>query len=98
VTALASFDAVDQGLRGLGGSVDPVEIDHELRRRLAWLTQEEAVVVSRWYVQSTRPEAIAASLGRSIRHVYRVRASAIHRIVALGQAEEFASADVAEFL
>jgi len=80
---LAALDGVDQ---------------IELRRRLAWLTPEEAFVVDQWYVKAAPPEAIATDLGRSIRHVYRVRASAIQRIVALGQAEEFANADVAEFL
>jgi hypothetical protein len=97
--ALANYEAVRRALTGGHPALlDTPEVGDELRRRLTWLTREEAFVLVRWYVESERPEAIATSLGRSIRHVYRVRASAIHRIVALGQQEEFTNADVAEFV
>jgi len=53
--------------------------------------------VLRWYVEGAKPEAIARHLGRSVRHVYRVRARAVERLVDLGRDDEFADADVAEF-
>jgi len=70
----------------------------ELARRMAWLEREEAVVLFRWYVEGAKPTVIAASLGRSLRHVYRRRASGIEAIVALGRAETFEDADVDEFV
>jgi hypothetical protein len=69
----------------------------ELRRRMAWLDGEEAVVLVRWYVEGAKPEVIAKSLGRSLRHVYRRRSSAIEALVALGRSDDFTDADVSEF-
>lgn len=70
----------------------------ELRRRMSWLDDEEGVVLLRWYVQGSRPEAIASELDRSVRHVYRRRTSAIERLVALGHTDEFEDVDVSEFV
>ena len=70
---------------------------HDLRRRIAWLDREEAVVLFRWYVEGAKPEVIAQALGRSLRHVYRRRASGIEALVALGRSDNFEDADVSEF-
>lgn len=70
----------------------------ELRRRMACLDPEEVLILVRWYVEGTRPEAIAKSLDRSVRHVYRRRVSGVEHLVALGAADEFADADLAEFV
>jgi hypothetical protein len=70
----------------------------ELRRRMAWLEDEEVLVLVRWYVEGARPDIIARHLGRSVRHVYRYRAAAIERLVALGTAGELADADLSEFV
>jgi hypothetical protein len=80
------------------GLLDDLEERSELRRRLRWLEDEEALVLLRWYIEGARPELIAGALRRSVRHVYRRRVSAIERIVALGSADEFADADLAEFV
>jgi hypothetical protein len=77
--------------------LDDLEEREELRRRIAWLSHEEAVVIFRWYVEGAKPEVIAAGLGRSPRHVYRRRSSAVAAIVALGRHEDFEDADVSEF-
>ena len=77
--------------------LDDLEEREELRRRIAWLSDEEAVVVFRWYIEGAKPEVIAAGLGRSLRHVYRRRSSAVAAIVALGRREDFEDADVSEF-
>jgi len=77
--------------------LDRLDERSELKARLAWLDHEEQVVVLRWYVEGAKPEAIARHLGRSVRHVYRVRARAVERLVDLGRDDEFADADVAEF-
>jgi len=69
----------------------------ELRRRLAWLEREEAIVLFRWYVEGATPHAIAAGLGRSLRCVYRRRSSGIEALVALGRSDDFEDADVSEF-
>jgi hypothetical protein len=90
---------------GSGGSgspfhpalLDDLEEREELRRRIAWLSDEEALVVFRWYVEGAKPEVIAAGLGRSPRHVYRRRSSAVAAIVALGRRNDFEDADVSEF-
>ena len=77
--------------------LDRLEERKELRARMAWLDPEARVVLARWYLEGARPETIARDLRRSVRHVYRVRARAVEQIVALGQADEFDDADVAEF-
>jgi DNA-directed RNA polymerase specialized sigma24 family protein len=78
--------------------LDRLEERTELRRRIGWLEHEEAVVLVRWYVEGARPDAIARDLGRSVRHVYRYRVSAIERLIALGRADEFEDADLSEFV
>lgn len=75
-----------------------LEERQELARRMAWLDREEAVVLFRWYVEGAKPHVIADGLGRSLRHVYRRRNSGIEALVALGRAETFEDADVAEFV
>jgi DNA-directed RNA polymerase specialized sigma24 family protein len=77
--------------------LDELEEREELRRRMAWLDREEAVVLFRWYVEGAKPGAIAAALGRSLRHVYRRRSSGIEALVALGRTDLFEDADVSEF-
>ncbi|HEV7687235.1 MAG TPA: hypothetical protein VGQ80_11730, partial [Acidimicrobiia bacterium] len=77
--------------------LEGLEERRELARRMAWLEREEAVVLFRWYVEGAKPTVIAAGLGRSLRHVYRRRASGIEAIVALGRSETFEDADVDEF-
>ena len=62
------------------------------------LGSEEQEVIARWYFGGQRPDAIAAAIGRSVRHVYRVRGRAIGRLVDLGCDDEFADADVSEFV
>jgi hypothetical protein len=92
------------GGKGSGGGhpfhpalLEDLEERTELGRRMAWLEREEAVVLLRWYVEGARPDAIAAGLARSLRHVYRRRTSAIAALVALGRSDDFEDADVAEF-
>jgi hypothetical protein len=92
------------GGKGSGGGtsfhpalLDDLEERRELGRRMAWLDRDDALVLLRWYVEGARPEAIAAGLARSLRHVYRRRTSAIQALVALGRSDDFEDADVAEF-
>jgi len=70
----------------------------ELKARMQWLDDEEQVVLLRWYVEGARAETIAHHLRCSVRHVYRVRARAMARLVELGVDDEFADVDVAEFV
>ena len=78
--------------------LDDLEERTELRRRMAWLDHEEAVVLVRWYVEGATPETIARHLARSVRHVYRCRVAGIERLVALGSADDLDDADVSEFV
>lgn len=78
--------------------LDALEERTELRRRMAWLEEDAALVLVRWYIEGARPEAIARELGRSVRHVYRHRAAAIRLLVAVGTRGEFADADLSEFV
>jgi DNA-directed RNA polymerase specialized sigma24 family protein len=78
--------------------LDGLEERAELRRRMAWLPEGEARVLIRWYIEGAHPDAIARDLGCSVRHVYRRRAAAIERLVAMGTAGEFADADLSEFV
>jgi DNA-directed RNA polymerase specialized sigma24 family protein len=77
--------------------LDELELRKELKSRMSLLTPEENYVLVRWYVEACSAQRIAADLGRSVRHVYRLRTKAIEHIVNLGRADEFADADVAEF-
>jgi hypothetical protein len=99
-----SISAVPTARAGADGApfhpalLDGLEERAELRRRMAWLEEEAAVVLVRWYIEGVRPEAIARGLGRSVRHVYRRRADAIRLLVDLGTSGEFADADISEFV
>jgi hypothetical protein len=77
--------------------LDELEIRAELRARMSLLERDESYVLVRWYVEHATVAAIASDLGRSVRHVYRVRNNGIEKIVSLGRADEFADADVDEF-
>jgi hypothetical protein len=78
--------------------LDNLDERAELRRRLACLDGEDVLILVRWYVEGSRPETIARDLNRSVRHVYRRRVSGIERLVALGAVDEFADADLSEFV
>jgi len=77
--------------------LDRLDERSELRTRITWLDPEARIVLARWYLEGARPETIAKGLHRSVRHVYRVRTRAVEQIVAMGCADEFDDADVAEF-
>ena len=77
--------------------LDDLEVRHELRARMALLERAQVLVLVRWYVEGSKPTTIAADMGCSLRHVYRLRSTAIDHIVNLGRLGEFADADVAEF-
>jgi len=77
--------------------LDRLDERTELRARIAYLDHEARVVLARWYLEGARPETIARDLRRSTRHIYRVRTRAVEAIVAMGRADEFDDADVAEF-
>ena len=99
----SSITALSRSGAGRGDALPPALLDDleerdELRRRMAWLSPEEAVVLVRWYVEGAKPEVIADGIGRSVRHVYRRRSSALATVVALGCRRAFADADVAEFV
>lgn len=98
---LDSFGAVERALTRCGDPLQLVEGSDdraELRRRMAWLSHEEVVVVVRWYLERAHPEVIARDLARSVRHVYRCRTDAIERLVALGQGDDPADADLSDFV
>lgn len=97
VTTIPSGRASGDRLPFRAAFLDRLDERSELKARLAWLDREEQIVVLRWYVEGAKPEAIARDLGRSVRHVYRLRARAVERLVDLGRDDEFADADVAEF-
>ena len=78
--------------------LDRLEERSELRCRVRVLQPEEQQVIARWYFAGERPEVIAHALGRSVRHVYRLRSRAIGQLVDLGNDDEFADADVSEFV
>jgi len=99
-----SVTTIPRGGGGAGSSspfhpalLGELEERGELRRRLAWIGDEEAVVLFRWYIEGAKPEVIAKEMGRSLRHVYRRRGTALSAIIALGRADDFSDADVDEF-
>jgi DNA-directed RNA polymerase specialized sigma24 family protein len=77
--------------------IDRLDERTELRARMALLTHEEREVLLRWYVEGASVQSIAQTMGRSTRHVYRLRTHAIEAIIALGAHDEFADVDLAEF-
>lgn len=77
--------------------IDRLDERAELRSRMALLAHEEREVLLRWYVEGASVSSIAAVMGRSTRHVYRLRNHGIEGIVALGTPDEFADVDLAEF-
>jgi DNA-directed RNA polymerase specialized sigma24 family protein len=77
--------------------LDSLEERTELRRRMVWLEPEEREVLVGWYVSGLGPHAVASAMGRSVRHVYRLRRSAIDYLVSMSTAGEFTDVDVAEF-
>ncbi len=98
---LDSCSAVEHALTRYGDRlriVDGLGHPTELRWRMARLSREEVVVLVRWYLEGVRPEVIARDLARSVRHVYRCRTAAIERLVALGQGDDLADADLSEFV
>ncbi len=97
ITSIPSGRITGERLPFRAAFLDRLEERAELRNRLALLDPEERTVVLRWYVEGARPELIARGLGRSVRHVYRVRSRAVERLADLGRDDEFADVDVAEF-
>lgn len=77
--------------------LDGVEERAELGRRMRWLEPEERAVLVGWYVEALSASALARRLGRSVRHVYRLRRNAIDYLVSMAAASEFEDVDVAEF-
>lgn len=77
--------------------LDEFDVRQELHARLSWLEEVDREVLFRWYVAGDPPQVIARTLRQSPRHVYRLRAAALRKVVALGQTNEFADADVSEF-
>jgi len=77
--------------------LDSLDERTELRRRMVWLEPEEREVLVGWYVSGLGPHTVAARMNRSVRHVYRLRRSAIEYLVSMSTAGEFSDVDVAEF-
>jgi len=77
--------------------LDDLEVRTELKARMACLDERSRYVLLRFYIEQTTADAIGRSLRCSARHVHRLRTSAVETIVALGEHDDFADADVAEF-
>jgi DNA-directed RNA polymerase specialized sigma subunit len=80
-------DAPD-GLRP--GLVEHLEERTELCRRMEQLKARERLLLYLWYVKEAEIPQIARRVGVSQRHVFRVRAAAVKKIVDLGEDEHAA--------
>lgn len=73
-----------------GGLLETLEERTELARRVCELHERDRRLLLMWYVQQLPTEDIAEILGISIRQCFRRRASAIRKLVELGEPEEAA--------
>jgi DNA-directed RNA polymerase specialized sigma subunit len=69
------------------GLLDSLDERAELRRRMAHLTERDRRVLFLWYVRELEVSEIARFLKLSRRQCFRIRASAIDRLVEQGEAE-----------
>jgi DNA-directed RNA polymerase specialized sigma subunit len=72
------------------GLVETLDERRELCRRVGQLSDRDRKLLVLWYVVQLPAQDIARTLRISRRHCFRLRASAIRRIVELGEAERAA--------
>lgn len=66
------------------GLLDTLDERAELCRRMRFVGDRQRLVLFLWYVQQLPVEDIARAVGVSRRHCFRLRASAVRKIVELG--------------
>ncbi len=69
------------------GLVDSLDERAELRRRFLLLPERDRLVLILWYMRELSAAEIARELGVSRRQCFRLRGSALRRIVQLGETE-----------
>jgi hypothetical protein len=72
------------------GLLSTIDVRTELGRRMGLLEQRDRTVLFLWYVRQLAVVDIAKQVRTSRRHCFRLRASAIRRIVDLGEADRAA--------
>ena len=75
------------------GLLDSLDERAELRRRMACLTERDRRVLFLWYVMELEVSEIARVLQLSRRQCFRIRATAINRLVEQGEAEADGTSD-----
>lgn len=70
-----------------GQSLRAIDCRAELRSRMAWLREEERIVLIRWYLQGASIQEIARDLARSHANVWRLRREAIASIICFDAGE-----------
>lgn len=72
------------------GLISTIDIRSELSRRMNQLDERARTLLFLWYVQQLAVSDIAKMIGTSRRHCFRLRASAIRKLVDLGEPDQAA--------
>jgi DNA-directed RNA polymerase specialized sigma24 family protein len=72
------------------GLISTIDVRAELCRRMSLLNDRERTLLFLWYVRQLAVSDIAKAIGTSRRHCFRVRASAIRKLVELGEPDRAA--------
>jgi hypothetical protein len=72
------------------GLISTIDVRTELGRRMSLLAERERTVLFHWYVRQLAVSDIAKLIGTSRRHCFRLRASAVRKLVDLGEPDQAA--------
>jgi DNA-directed RNA polymerase specialized sigma24 family protein len=72
------------------GLISTMDVRAELGRRMSLLEDRDRTLLFLWYVRQLAVSDIAKEIGTSRRHCFRVRASAIRKLVELGEPDQAA--------
>jgi hypothetical protein len=94
-SSVMQVGAMRRSGRGFGDGIRPglistIDIRSELSRRMNRLDERDRTVLFLWYVRQFAVADIARSIGASRRHCFRLRASAIRKLVELGEPDQAA--------
>jgi hypothetical protein len=72
------------------GLISTIDIRSELSRRMNRLDERSRTLLFLWYVRQLAVSDIAKLIGTSRRHCFRLRASAVRKLVELGEPDQAA--------
>jgi hypothetical protein len=94
-SSVMQVGAMRRSGRGFGDGIHPglistIDVRSELSRRMNQLDERDRTLLFLWYVRQLAVTDIARSIHTSRRHCFRLRASAIRKIVELGEPDQAA--------